>query len=88
MIHKKAGVNLVTKLRTIALLEADFNFNNKILGRTTLKHAEDNELIAKEQYGSRPGKCSIDHAIHKRITYDIIRQARIPGAIYICLPRT
>ncbi len=81
MIHKKAGVDLVTKLRTITLLEADFNYNNKILGRSTLQHAEKHGLIAKEQYGSRPGKSAIDHAVHKRLTYDILRQGRIPGAL-------
>ena len=56
------------KLRTIALLEADFNFDNKLLGNL----AENNNLIAKVQYDSRPGKSSIDPAIHKRLTYDII----------------
>ncbi len=81
MIHKKAMVDLVTKLRTVTLLEADFNFNNKILGKRTMEHAERNNLIAKEQYGSRPGKNSIKHAIHKRMTYDILRQLRIPGAL-------
>ena len=55
-------------------LSSDFNFNNKILGRQSLAHAEKNGLIAKEQYGSRKGKSAIEHAIHKRITYNIIRQ--------------
>ena len=50
MIKKKDQVERVDKLRTIALLEADFNFNNKLLGKTTLNLAENNNLIAKEQY--------------------------------------
>lgn len=33
MLKKKESVDLVSKLRTITLLEADFNFNNKILGK-------------------------------------------------------
>ena len=81
MLHKKEDVDLVTKLRTITLLEADFNFNNKVLGRATINHAEKNNLIAKEQYGSRPGKQAIDHAVHKALTYDIIRQYRVPSAL-------
>ena len=81
MLKKKAQVDLVTSLRTIVLTEADFNFNNKILGRQTLAHAEKNGLIAKEQYGSRKGKRAIEHAIHKRLTYDILRQFRYPGAL-------
>ena len=40
MIQKKAQVDLVSKLRTLVLTEADFNYNNKILGRRTLQHAE------------------------------------------------
>ena len=81
MIKKKERIERVDKLRTIALLEADFNFNNKLLGKTTLMHAEKNDLIAREQYGSRPGKSAIDHAIHKRMTYDILRQMRLPRAL-------
>ena len=81
MIHKKENEDLVSKLRTITLLEADFNFNNKVLGKETIAHAERNNLIAKEQYGSRKQKCAIDHAVHKALTYDIIRQNRIPAAL-------
>ena len=81
MIQKKAQVDLVSKLRTLVLTEADFNYNNKILGRRTLQHAEAQHMIAKEQYGSRAGKCAIDHVVHKRLTYDIMRQTRINGAL-------
>lgn len=81
MIYKRAMVDLITKLRSIVLSEADFNFNTKILGKMTLEHAEKNDLIPKEQYGSRKGKSAIDHAIHKRLTYDIIRQTRRPGGL-------
>jgi hypothetical protein len=81
MIQKKARVDLVNKLRTITLTEADFNFNNKFLGKHTIAHAEKHNLLAKEQYGSRKGKNSIEHAIHKRLTFDIMRQTRINGAV-------
>ena len=81
MIHKKSHEDLVTKLRTIVLTEADFNFNNKVLGRSTIYHAERHQLLPDEQYGSRPNKCAIDHAIHKRLTYDILRQMKQPGAL-------
>jgi hypothetical protein len=81
MIRKKAQVDLVTGLRTVVLTEADFNFNNKVLGKMTLNHAEMTGALAKEQYGSRKGKRAIDHAIHKRLTYNILRQMRAPGAL-------
>ena len=81
MIHKKNKSDKVTDLRTIVLTEADFNFNNKILGKRTLEQAETYNALAKEQYGSRKGKSAIDHAIHKRLTYDIIRLFKRPGAL-------
>ena len=81
MIKKKANVDRVTKLRTIVLTEADFNFSNKKLGRDAMQHAESNDLIAPEQYGSRKGKSAIEHALNKRLSYDLIRQLRCPGAL-------
>ena len=53
MIRKKANVDLVTKLCTIALKEADYNYCNKVLGKTSLEHPEGNNLLPKEKYGSR-----------------------------------
>ena len=81
MIQKRAQVDLVSKLRTLVLTLADFNHNNKILGRTTMHHAEKHQLLAKEQYGSRRSKSAIEHAFHKRLTYDIMRQSCINGAL-------
>ena len=48
MIHKQMHEDLVTKLRTITLTEADFDFNNKILGRAAIYHAEKNHLLPGE----------------------------------------
>ena len=81
MIKKKMNLNNITALRSVVLTEADFNFNNKILGRRVIQHAEDIQDIAPEQYGSRKNKSAIDQALHKRITYDIIRQTKLPGAM-------
>lgn len=55
MILKKAGLYDLDKLRTIVLYEADYNYNNKFLGRAMLKHAMPLDLLATEQY-SVPGK--------------------------------
>ena len=73
MIKKKIGLNTVQSLRSVVLREADFNFNNKILGRRAIQHAEEINDIAQEQYGSRKGKSAIDQALNKRLTYDIMR---------------
>jgi hypothetical protein len=81
MIPKKIGLDLVTKLRTIVLCEAGMTFNNSKLAKDTMQHAEKHSMLAPEQYGSRNGKKAIDHAVHKRLTYDLFRQSRKPGAL-------
>jgi hypothetical protein len=81
MIYKKANLDRVDKLRTIVLKEADANFNDGKLGKDMMNHAEQHDMIAKEQYGSRKGHCSIDHAVNKRLTFDLFRLYRSPGAL-------
>ena len=43
-----------------------------------MEQAETLGAIAPEQYGSRNGKMAIDQVLHKRLTYDIIRQHQLP----------
>ena len=81
MLPKKANSDKVTDLRTIVLQECEYNFNNKKLGKDAMRHAEKNNFIAPEQYGSRKGKRSIDHVLNKRLSYDLIRFSRRPGAL-------
>jgi len=38
-------------------------------------------LLAPEQYRSRKSLMAIDHVINKRLTFDILRQKRLPGAL-------
>ena len=63
------------------MYEADFNQNNKKLGREMMYSAEDPRAIAKEQYGSRSWLTAIDRSLNKRLTYDIIRQKKRPGVL-------
>jgi hypothetical protein len=81
MIPKKANNLWAHLLRTILLFAADFNFNNKKLGRAMMKGAERQGLIAWEQYGSRKELSAIDHCVNKRSTFDLLRQQRIPGVL-------
>ena len=48
MIAKKGKGNLIEDLRTINLMEACFNFNNKFMARSTMKCAEENKLLPAE----------------------------------------
>jgi hypothetical protein len=81
MIYKKDNLDRVDKLRTIVLKEADANFNDGKLGKEMMAHAETHGMIAREQYGSRKGHTSITHAVNKRLSFDLLRLLRAPGAL-------
>ena len=50
MILKKEGNQSLDSLRTLVLFEADFNHNNKFLGKATMHHAIKSGFMAQEQY--------------------------------------
>ncbi len=83
MILKKSGLYDVEKLRTIVLFEADFNANNKYMGRSAIRHCVKKNRLAQEQY-SIPGRKSIDHALNKRLLFDIVRYEKYSLAISSC----
>jgi hypothetical protein len=74
MLEKKPGVRQLPTLRAILLYEADFNQNNKRLGREMLYRAEDGNMVAIEQFGSRQHMSAIDQSLNKTLTFDIWRQ--------------
>jgi hypothetical protein len=81
MLEKKPGVRQVSSLRAILLYEADFNQNNKRLGREMLFRAEKHKAVAAEQFGSRKHLSAIDQSLNKALTFDIWRQLRQCGAL-------
>ena len=81
MIPKKINSLQADKLRLINLLEPDFNFLNGMVSRKFMKAAERNNLIAKEQFGSRKGNSAIEHAINKVLTMDYFRVAKISAIV-------
>jgi len=56
MLKKVAGKCSVKKLQISMLFEADFNNNNKWLGRAVMQNAEGLNKVAPEQYGSHAQK--------------------------------
>jgi hypothetical protein len=60
MLEKKPGVRQISSLRAILLYKADFNHNNKRLGREMLFRAEEGNAVAVEQFGSTCPR-SINH---------------------------
>ena len=76
LLLKKPGNFWVKKLRTILLLEADFNMNNKKLSRDVMWAAELAGIIPPENYGGRKKHRSIELSLNYRLTCDILRQKR------------
>lgn len=83
MIPKKADSIRVDMLRTIVLMEADFNYINKLIGKRVMNNAELHNNIAQEQYGSRKRKSSIIHATNKQLSFDILNTRKQDAALLI-----
>jgi hypothetical protein len=81
MIPKSVASLRVDKLRTLLLLDPEFNQNNKILGRSVMAHAEAYSQIPAEQYGSRKKHRVIEAALNKVLTQDIWFQKWQSGAL-------
>ena len=73
-ILKKPDVYDVEKMRTIALMPALFNENNKKLARDSMRCAEAAGAIPPEQFGGRKGMRAAVLALEKVLSFDIIRQ--------------
>jgi hypothetical protein len=81
MLEKTLGVKLVTKLRAILLMEADFNATNKIVyGDRMMENARKHNLMPKETF-SEKNRMADNGTLCKTLFYDITRQARVPAAI-------
>ena len=73
MIKKIAGVALVSKLQAILLIEADFNFHNKLIfGQIMMNLALKHDMVPEETY-SEKGKSSEDEILQQVLVYDIAR---------------
>ena len=80
MILKKEGVNDLSRLRTLVLFEAEFNHNNKFLGRNMMQHMKQTHSLAEEQY-SAPGKKSIDQVLNRKLFFDLTRYQKTSAAM-------
>ena len=76
MLEKIAGIALVNKLCAILLMEADFNFHNKLIfGKRMLDQARANGVIPAEQYSEKESTAE-DGSYDKILQSDISRQTR------------
>jgi hypothetical protein len=81
MLEKTLGVTLVTKLRAILLMEADFNANNKfVYGVRMMNNVQGHNLMPEETFGDK-NEMAGNRTLCKTLFYDITRQAHVPAAI-------
>jgi hypothetical protein len=81
VIYKQPGNINIERMRGIDLFAADYNMNNKILGREMMSHAEQQGRVAPEQYGSRKAHSAVAHALNKQVAYSLVRVLRTPAAM-------
>lgn len=72
VLRKEAGNLDVKKLRTTGLLEADFNFMCKHMGKWAMSKANDFKQLAGEQWGGRKGCQCSGLILSKRLAVDVL----------------
>jgi hypothetical protein len=71
----------VNKLRAILLYEADFNFNNNVLGRQAMYYGEEIRATVQEHFRSCKEHTAIDQGLNIRLTFDQLQLKHSPGAL-------
>ncbi len=56
------------KLRTILLLEADFNMNNKVIGSDAMRYGERANLLTSDNYGGRRWFRTVEISLNYQLT--------------------
>ena len=67
-------VTRVDRLRAILLMEADFNFGNKLhIGRRMIKVVNDNQVIPLDTFRSKNDWCAIEVALCGSLFFNVVR---------------
>ena len=78
MLEKIAGVAIVTKLQAILLMEADFNYHNKLIfGKRMMDLARRHGIVPEEIFSEKE-RTAEDAVLAQVLAYDIARQKRAP----------
>ena len=81
MLKQIAGILLVNKLRAILVMEADFNFHNKLIfGKRMVDVARSEGIIPAEQYADKQSTAD-DGSFEKILESDISCQKKLPLCI-------
>ena len=78
MLEKITGVALVTKLRAILLMEADFNYHSRLIfGSRMMDLAQKHDMIPEAIF-SKKGKMTEYAILQQVLVYDIAQQLKRP----------
>jgi hypothetical protein len=81
MLEKLFGCALITKLRSILLMEADFNATNKIVYGDRMLHNVRKYKMMPEEIYSEKNRLADNGTLVKVLFYDIVRQTRLLAGI-------
>ena len=81
LLEKVAGVSLVTKLRSIQLYEADYNWFNKLIFHDQAMSMLQATGLMPEEHLSQKQSLAEDACFDKILTLDLARQSRRPMAL-------
>ena len=81
MLEKLRGCTLISKLRSILLMEADFNAANKMIyGVRMMNNVRAHNLMPDEIFSER-NRTADDGTLSKVLFYDLVRQSRRPAGV-------
>ena len=81
VLEKNAGIRLLASLRTIHLLEADFNTTTKLIfAQRTMDRALSTDQITPSQYAKKRSQ-PIEAVLLKRLFYDYLRILKKTGIV-------
>jgi hypothetical protein len=81
MLEEIFGCSLITKLRSILLLEGDFNASNKLIfGIGMLEQVRKYKMMPDKVFCER-NRLAKDGTLSKNLFYDIVRQLRRPAGL-------
>jgi hypothetical protein len=81
MLEKMPGVTLVTKLRAIILMEANFNASNKIIYGIRMMGQADKYCMIPDEIYSKKNQMADNGTLTKTLFFNTARQARASAAI-------